>query len=84
MTFPESPIDAEVTAGMHNFVLMRIATLMVALLGWMITMLVGVSLMQHTWGEAAGRFVLAGFVFAAAMRMDRIGDRMRDTLMKES
>lgn len=68
-------------AQLHNFVLMRIATLMVALLGWMITMLGGASLVQHTWGEAAGRFALAGLVFVVAMRMDQIGDRMRDALM---
>ena len=68
---------------MHDFLMIRIATLMVALLGWFVTIVGGTRLMQHAWGEALGSFALAGLVFAVAMWMDRTGDRLRDVLLDE-
>lgn len=68
---------------MHNYLMIRIATLMVALLGWFVTIVGGTRLTHHAWGEALGSFALAGLVFAVAMWMDRTGDRLRDVLLDE-
>lgn len=68
---------------MHNYLMIRIATLMVALLGWFIMIVAGTRLMHHVWGEALGVFAFAGLIFAVAMWMDRLGDRLRDVLLDE-